>query len=178
MPINHRPVSVERSGSTSRRPREPATGARDAQLHASGAQGSPPRCGSEVPAAPAWEPRDPHPRLLADHLEVLEGASRPSADFFTPAARRAPHPARWSARPPGPRPARRVVTLPRPPGRTCPPPGTAASTCDRGLRHLVAPGCLRDRHLAGQHGQHDPVLSSAENTGGRLIRSTPWIRAN
>jgi len=43
-----------------------------------------------------------HPRVDADYLEVLQGHSRPSADFSTPAARPPPHPTPGSTRRPPP----------------------------------------------------------------------------
>jgi hypothetical protein len=77
------------------------------------------------------EPRGRHARLDADHLEVREGPSRPSADSSTLAARPRPHPGPGSARrprpPAGPR-GWRARTC-RPPGRPGRTPGTAAFSC-------------------------------------------------
>jgi hypothetical protein len=133
-------------------------------------------------------PERPGPRL-ADPLEVREGASRYSADFFhtrnstwaspTAAFGSSTSASNCSSRAEAPRPAGGQN---RPPGlRNC--AFHFATLC---LGHLIAPSRLADRHLAGQHGQHDPGLllyrghcRTAHQTVLQLRDSTnPWARTS
>ncbi len=128
---------------------------------------APPRALGHVEALA--EPRGRHARLHADHLEVLEGPSRPSADFFhtrISTARLTQRLGQFSDL---------CLQLLLPAGRTrltgrqsgftglqeigLPPP-------DRLLTDLLPTGRLSDTHLPGQHTQHDPGLLLNRNLWG------------
>ena len=107
------------------------------------------------------EPRGRHARLDADHLEVREGPSRPSADVFHTRSSTAAHPGPGSDRRPRPRVAAHGSRAAPSPRSTRPyrPPGTPPlPEADRLLGHLRPPRRSATRQLTGQDRHHDPGL--------------------
>src|SRR3954469_20329020 len=150
--------------------------------HADAGLGQPAVVRAPWDAGQLAEPRDRHPRLLADHLEVLKGASRPSADFFhtrsstcaSPSAvvSSATSAASASSREDG-RDAPPAARPSLPASRNCCfhlPIDVSDTLLRRAASAIVVSPASTDNTIR--------ILSSAEKTGGRLIRSTPWIRAN
>ena len=114
------------------------------------------------------EPRGRHARLGTDHLEVLEGPGRPSADFFQIRISTAASPNAWvrsatsasscSSRVEGPDLPAANAVFPASKKSTFP-------TTDRLLADLLSPCSLGDGDLTGNHAQHDP---------GLLLNRDPW----
>lgn len=87
------------------------------------------------------------------------GGPRPTSS--TPATRRAPHQGRCATRRPQPATAPREPSGPAthlPAGPDGPPPKLGLPPRYRRLRGLITTRGLSDRHLTGQHRQHDPEL--------------------